>query len=209
MNYISDTLIEEFLSTLERKYNREEFYLALIKFIDKNKIYIENGRKEDELEQKIFNIAKKRGLIGYDIIQEISDMDFFLSKMNILVEKNRFNLYHFAYELDVDISIGAFYEKWNQVPPSGWIGSWCKCGEFYPCTFDMNEMDLIEHKYEKLFENQQPRRFSIDEIETVLICSDSYFRLKLKSGDIVAVRPYKFDKGFKFNFIDNPLDILK
>lgn len=206
---MTETQVEDFFSTLSKKYHREEFYNLLLNYLDSNKIIINDSKDEEILEQEIFNIAKERGFIGYDVIQEISDMNEFLGKMNMLVDKNAFNLYHFSYELDADISVCAFYEKWNQVPPSGWIASWCKCGEFYPCTFDIAEMNLIEYVHEKLFENQRPITVTVDDIETVLICSDSFFRLKLKTGIIIAVRPYKFDNGFNFNFIDNPLDILK
>ena len=94
MNYLTETQVEDFFSTLSKKYHREEFYNLLLDYLDTNKIIINDSKDEEILEQEIFNIAKERGFIGYDVIQEIFDMNKFLGKMNMLVDKNAFNLYH-------------------------------------------------------------------------------------------------------------------
>ena len=205
---LTDEQLESFLRTLTKKYHRDEFYELYLDYLKKIGIEVEE-EEEAILEQAAFNVAKERGFIGYDIIEEIYDRNAFQEKMNTLVERNRYMLYHFIYELDNDISTTAYWDKWNQLPPLGWIGSWCTCGHFYPVSFDIGEMDVEAGEYTKITEEYQPRIIGIESVEAILICSDSFFRLRLDNGNIIAVRPYKFESGFAYHFIKNPLDILK
>lgn len=209
MKYIANEQLERFFSKIDKKYHRDDFYDLFLDYLDEEGIEIFDKDDEDELENEVFSIAKQRGIIGYDVVQEITDMEIFQEKMNILTKRNQFTLYHFFYEIDNDISTSAFWNKWNQLPPLGWVGGWCNCGNFYPNTFDMCEMNLEEDQYTRVLEDNRPRTIHLHDIESVLICNDSFFRLKLNNGKIIAVRPYKFESGFAFNFMDNPLDLLK
>lgn len=212
MKYITDEQLEEFFSTLNGKYFRDDFYNLFMNFLDNKGIKFEDDEDElyrDELEEHVFNLAKERGFIGYDIIETIYDLNAFQEKLNKLIKKNGYSLFHFFYDIDNDISTTSFWSKWNQLPPLGWVANWCTCGHFYPCTFDMSEMNLDEGVFTPISEEYRPREIDINHISMVLLCDDGFFRLILEDGKTIAVRPYKFDTGFAYNFVTNPLDILK
>ena len=157
------------------------------------------------LEQEIFEIAKQRGFIGYDIICEITDIDEFKTKLTEQIHYYGYYIFHFMYELpdEEGISTSAVWEKWNQLPPLGWIGGWCNCGHFYPHTFEIGEMNLDEDKYTKRDDILRPRKIYIEDIEKVVFCSDNFFRIYLNDGNIIMVKPYKFDNGLPFKFTKN------
>ena len=202
MDYITDEQVEEFFSTLTGKYYRDEFYDLFLDYLETNKISIYDEADENVIEQKVFAIAKERGFIGYDIITKVTDMDEFKDKLSEQIRRYGYYIFHFMYELpeEMDISTSAVWEKWNQLPPLGWVGGWCNCGHFYPYTFDMGEMDLDNDEYTRREDIRRPRKIVIDEIEKVVFCSDNFFRIYLKDNSVIMAKPYKMDSGLPFKF---------
>lgn len=207
MKYLTSIQVEEFFSTLNKKYYRDEFYNLFLDYLELNHITVDNESDKNSLEQEIFALAKERGFIGYDIICEITDMDKFKNKLSEQIRRYGYYIFHFMYENPVEsfISTTAVWEKWNQLPPLGWIGSWCTCGHFYPHTFDMSEMNLVDDQYIRRNDILRPRKITIEEIKKVMFCSDNFFRLYLADDSVVMVKPYKIDAGLIFKFTNNIL----
>ena len=124
--------IKDFLSTLDKKCHRDDFYNLFLDYAEEHDIEFDDDEEEGAAEQEAFKLAKERGFIGYDTVQTITDMEIFKEKMTALSKRNGYVLYHFFYEIDKDISMTAFWEKWFNVPPRGWFGGWCSCGKFFP-----------------------------------------------------------------------------
>lgn len=208
MKYITEEQIEDFFSSLNRKYFRDEFYNLFIDYLENNNIQIYNEEEEDDLEQEVFKIAETKGYIGYDIICEITDMNIFKNKISEQVRRYGYYIFHFAYELPEEnsISTSAVWKKWNQLPPLGWFGSWCNCGHFYPQTLDLSEQEPENDDYIRRKDIPRPRKVDIDEIEKVVFCSDNFFRLYLEDKTVLIVKPYKFDAGLTFKFTNNVLE---
>ena len=210
MEYITNEQLEDFLSTITKKLHRDAFYDLFLDYLENNHINIYDENAESKLEQEVYQIAVERNLIGYNVICELNDIKKFVDIMVKITKRNQYNLFHLIHETDDSaMSTTAFWEKWNQVPPLGWLGGWCSCGEFFPLTFDMGEMNLEEDSYQRLFEGFRPKKIKMQMVDSVSICSDGFFRLRLKTGETIAVRPYKFDTGFSFNFVENPLSLLE
>lgn len=208
MKYLTSEQVEEFLSTLTKKYHRDEFYDFFLDYLESNHISIYDESEENILEQEVFNLARERGFIGYDIICEVTNIDEFKNKLSEQVRRYGYYIFHFMYEIEDESSISttAVWEKWNQLPPLGWVGGWCSCGHFYPYTFDMAEMNLDKDEYTRRDDILRPRKITIEEIKKVVFCSDDFFRLYLTDNTIVIVKPYKMDAGLSFKFTNTILD---
>lgn len=207
MEHITQEQLEEFFSSLNGKYFRDEFYNRLLDYLETNGIHIYDEREENELEQEVFEIAKSRGFIGYDIICEVTDMDVFKDKISEQVRRYGYYIFHFMYELsdENEISTSAVWEKWNQVPPLGWFGGWCVCGHFYPYTLDLAEMEPEENEYVKNDGIPKPQKIYLNDIDRVVFCSDNFFRIYLKDSTIILAKAYKFDAGLAFKFTNTIL----
>ena len=211
MNILSDKQIEEFFGTLvKRNYHREEFYDTFLDFLAKSNIEV-SEEEESLLEAKAFKIAKKRGFIGFSVIKSIDDMEEFKKQMTKHVLQNKYSIFHFIIENEDEneLSLSEIWNKWNNLPPQGWVAGWCNCGEFFPHTFDLGAMNLEENKLnDNIPEELQPLYIRVNDIKRVDFCDDNFMRLYLNNDMIIAVRPYKLDSGIVFSFIKNPLDFL-
>lgn len=203
-------LIEEFISTLEkRKYHRDEFYDTFLDFVDDKGISL-NMEEESRLEKEAFALARENGLTGYDILLTLTDIDTFKEKLSAYVIKNGHYVFHFFNEKDDEklLSFSEIWDKWKSHPPLGWIGSWCCCGDFFPVTLDMRSMD-IENNTLHQYSDFKPIKFGVSDIKRIDFCSDNFIRFTLNDNTLIAGLPYKMDKSLIYNFMDNPLDILK
>lgn len=207
MKYLTKQQVENFLSTVTKKYHKDEFYDLFLDYLKAEDIFISDKKEEDKLEQEIFQIAKERGLIGYDIIAEVTDMDEFKDIISKHTQRYGYYIFHFMFEREDenDISVSAMWEKWNQMPPLGWIGGWCKCGHFFPYTFDVGEMDVENQVYTPRFKDDKPLKIDLNDVEKVVFCTDGYFRIYVKKVGVIMVKPYKFDNGLGFKFVKNIL----
>jgi hypothetical protein len=207
---LSDEQVEDFFASLNKKYYKDEFYDIFINYLEDNNIFAVTPKEEDELEQAMFKIAKERGYIGYDVIYETDNLDRFKEILTKYTKKYGYYLFHFMYENpdEEDFSTTAVWDKWNQLPPQGWIGGWCSCGNFFPFTFDAGEMDLEQDKYTFRYHDNRAIKIELSDLINIKFCSDNYFRLYMKNNKVIMVRPYKIDTGLVYAFIENPLDIL-
>jgi hypothetical protein len=202
-------LINEFIATLEkRKYHKDEFYDLFLDYVDDKGISL-TSEEETEMESKAYQIAREKGYAGYDIILSLTEIDDFRNKLDSYIKQTGFYLFHFINERDDEkiLSLSEIWDKWNNHPPLGWVGSWCSCGEFFPYTLDMGSMDLENNLLHPDTEFK-PITFSTNEIERVDFCSDNFIRFILKDGRLIAAKPYKVDKSLIYNFVSNPLDLL-
>lgn len=207
---ISTDLIESFFKSLEdKKYHKEEFYDIALNFLE-SKLSFKDEKEVDAIEQKLYSLAFERGFIGYNIIFSVSPDDTFLKKFNDYIIKKGYYIFQFIIERDEEktLSFSGLYNLWNNCPPLGWFGGWCSCGEFFPYTLDLGSMDLETNQINQDFP-VKPIKFTFDDIKQIDFCSDNYIRFYLHDETVVAAKPFKVDVGIAFNFIDNPLELLK
>lgn len=208
---VDESLIEAFLNSLEqKKYHKEIFYDMFFDFLDKNGYSVSSDEEELALEAPAFKKALERGLIGYDVLLSISDTDLISKKIRDYISKKQYYLFHFMREKDDEklLSYTEIWNKWKNLPPLGWIGGWCNCGSFFPYTLDMGGMNIKENSFTQN-EQYKPIEFYLKDVKEMQFCSDNHIRFILKSGETIAATPYKIDNSLIYNFIDNPLDILK
>lgn len=210
MQRLSEKEFEKFFDRLEqRKYHKEEFYELFLDYLEEIQYYFASG-EESLVEPMAYKMAYERGLIGYNVLYKINDIDKFSDILNKRIKLKNSYIFHFIDERKDEemLSLCEVWNKWNDTPPLGWLAGWCNCGEFFPYTLDMGLMDIENNK---LFDNNlnvKPKTIYKDDIEEILFCSDDYMRFKMKDGNKFAVKVYKLDKGFNFNFTSNPLELI-
>lgn len=206
-----DALIEEFFANpLPSQVNKERFYDLFLDFLDSKHIYY-TEEQEDELESLAFKKAKEIGIIGYETLVSIEDINVFTEKFKKYTKEKRYNLFHITYELEdeLELSVSDIWRRWNSFPPRGWLAGWCNCGHFFPYTFDIGRMDLEKDTLMDGSKFYTPRTINVDELSKIDFCSDGCFRLHTNNGELFTVVPYTMDTGLVYKFVDNPLDILR
>lgn len=203
MNY--EEIVNDFIKLLKpSRYTKDNFYDALMDYLEAKEIFCDED-EEHKIESLAYKKAVSLNLVGYVILFTVTDMTKFVQKMNKYIDKVGSHIFHFQLEPEDEslLSYTDIWEKWNNIPPQGWLAGWCKCGEFFPHTFDIGTMDI---ENDSLIKNNfyKPIKIDTDMVKQVNFCSDGYFRLLLKSGETFAVKTYTFDRAILINFADDP-----
>lgn len=190
-----------------RKISAERFYHIFCDFLEENKIIL--GEAQEDEERRLFKILCDRGLTGYKIIKSLPATDF-INLLNNYERKNlvKNNLYKVFYDFEDEnlMSFSDIYEKWNKLPPKGWIASWCSCGSFFPLTPDISEINVSENKIDKIYDFQVIN-INLEDAEMVYIGDDNSIRISI-NGTKIKIFPFKMDNSFFMAFINNPLEII-
>ena len=211
MKLLSNEELDIFINSLEkRKYHKDEFYNIFLDYLEQIN-YSYQEADEVTLEAQAFHYAFDLGFIGYNIIHTITDNNLLFNKINQYSNKTKTHIFHFYKEEEDEknLSLGEIWSKWNNLPPEGWLASWCKCGEFFPITLDLGIMDVENNTLYDNINQFKVESIHIDNIQQADICDDGYIRFLLKDNRLFAAKPFKADNGAIYSFIDNPLDILK
>lgn len=205
-----EKLSDDFIKTLELKhYPKTDFYDNLMGFLEAKSILC-SEEDENILESMAYQKARVLGYVGYKTVLELDDLTKFKEKMDGFIKKQNYILFHISHEPadENDLSFTDIWKKWKGLPPEGWIAGWCSCGHFFPYTFDIASMDM---EAEKLIEvgGYKPIKIEVSEIEKVLFCTDSYFRLILKDGECFKVKTYVSSKNMAIDFADDRVEMFK
>jgi hypothetical protein len=201
-----------FSSLVGKKYNKNNFYDALFDFLDKEKLNV----KEDEeylLEGPIFREAQTLGLINDEIIFSINNTEKIEKVLTKHIKKSGVYLFHFQYERkdEENLSLSEIWKKWDNIPPRGWISTWCSCGSFFVETADMNmstqlndppidSVDLSDACY-------RPVQIFVSEMKELQFLESGNMRFIMDENLSFIAAPYKYDKSLIYSFVDNPLEL--
>lgn len=206
---LTEEEINLFFSQLKpKKYFYIDFYEKYIDFVEKNKIFFGNDELENQEERNIFEKAKQLGYIGYDILYSTTNVEEFKNKLTSLTTISDY-LFSISYndEDENALCVTDMWSKWNERPPEGWIAGWCSCGEFYPITLELTEMNIGEYKIDDLYSNLRPILIKLEDITEAKFCSDGFIRISTLNGNF-NIKPYKADNNVILKFIDDPLKLL-
>lgn len=150
MNKFTNEKLKEFIDEVKNaalmnpamllpKVNFTELYYT---FIDKNDIVLDD---EDDDEISLYHNPVINPFIGAIALHKINGNENILKYFISLSESMDaciFKLAHYIEEED-NLSFIEIYKKWS-TPPSGWIASFCKCGELSPITPDITTLKNAE-----------------------------------------------------------------
>jgi hypothetical protein len=195
----------EFLSLLSKlaRGDKEHFYNLFTNYIEKRGIKLHDPIQE---EQRLYDLAVYKELAGYKIIHSLSDSEDIQERFSKYCDKSIDTYFHFSYEIEGEekLSLSSIYEKWDNFPPRGWVAKFCKCGNFFPISLEINEMDVGEYKVLDILGGKyRPYVLNINDINVINFCTDNVIRFEMKNGIKLCCKPYKFDTAIIFGFIDD------
>ena len=195
----------DFLDLLARstRGDKEFFYNLFTDFIEKNNIKLVDPIRE---EQRLYDIARSMELAGYKVIHSIENCEEIQERFSKYYDKCIDTYFHFSYQFDCEekLCLSEIYEKWDNLPPRGWIAKFCKCGNFFPISLEINEMSAEKYEILNIFNgNYRPQIVEINQIKIINFCSDNIIRIELNDGTKLKCKPYKFDTAILFGFIDD------
>lgn len=153
------------------KVNFTELYYN---FIDKNDIISDD---EDDSEISLYHNPVINPFIGAIALYKIYGNENILKYFVSLRENTGaciFKLKHYIEEED-NLSFIEIYKKWSP-PPSGWIASFCKCGEFNPLTPDITTFKNTEFIVPSGLE---PVKIDLNKASLLEIYSDNSLRISI------------------------------
>lgn len=195
----------EFLNLLSKstKGDKEYFYNLFTNYIEKRNIVLADPIQE---EQRLYDLARHKELAGYKVFHSLSDSEEIQERFSRYYDKSIDTYFHFSYEFvsEEKLCLSSIYEKWDNFPPRGWIARFCKCGNFFPISLEINEMDTEEYKILNMFNGKyRPQILNIKDISVINFCTDHVIRFEMINGDKLCCKPYKFDTSIIFGFIDD------
>jgi hypothetical protein len=153
------------------KVNFTELYYT---FIDKNNIIPDS---EDDNEISLYHNPAINPFIGAIALHKIYGNEDIL-KYFISLKENAgaciFKLKHHIKEED-NLSFIEIYKKWSP-PPSGWIASFCKCGELSPITPDITTLKNAEFIVPP---DLEPVKIDLNKASLLEIYSDNSLRISV------------------------------
>ena len=147
------------------KINFTELYYN---FIDKNDIVSDD---EDDDEITLYHNPVINPFIGAIALHKIygneNILKYFIS-LSESVNACIFKLAHYIEEED-NLSFIEIYKKWSP-PPSGWLASFCKCGELTPLTPDITTLKNAEFT---ILPSLEPVKIELNKASLLEIYSDN------------------------------------